>query len=174
MTHQPYTPNERIIDRAITLWKRALEAPIYRNEPLGAATSQNLMAGVMATMIPKNNTPDVLDAFGRELKDSLMRQHQGERNPDYLFYERSLCVDYDPCTLLAKAATTAGLRMQFPWKTYMDIQQDCLSFSMGYGAETIYHYPLANDRWLLTSLRGGDISKVIAAVDGGELKLLVE
>lgn len=174
MTHQPYTPNERIIDRAVALWKRALAAPVYCNERPNAATLPNVMAGMLASMTPKNNTRDVLDKFGAALKEQLMRECGGLSDPGYHYYHRHLDVDYGPDQLLRDAAAAAGLSMDFPWKTHMNINHDCLSFSMGYGAPNVYHYPLDNDRWLVTCLCGADMRKVIDQVEGRNPHALTE
>jgi hypothetical protein len=63
--------------------------------------------------------------------------------------------------MLEKAAEIAGLKMMFPIKTDMRLDEDYVSFSIGYGAQTINHYPLKDGRFLATTLRGSDISKII-------------
>lgn len=119
-------------------------------------------------MIPRNNTAEVLGAFGVALKRLLKIPTEGG------YYTTYLGVDYDPDLILRKAADEAGLKMQFPWKTRMVIQAKCLSFAVGYVAEDVYHYPLPDDRWLVTTLRGSDIDKIIEYVNGGTPEFVIE
>lgn len=174
MNHIPYSPNERIVDRAVELWKRALVTPTYRAEAPGHTTPAMAQASAIAHMLPRNTTPDVLDAFGAALKVELMTLVASEHDPDYTYFMNNLCVDYDPCHVLLRAAKSAGLKVQFPWKSYMTLAADHLSFSVGYGADQIYHYPMPNGQWLVTSLRGRDMDKVIRFLNGGDLGLTVE
>ena len=69
---------------------------------------------------------------------------------------------------LRQAAERAGLKMEFPWKTTMHVENEYVCVSNGYGSAYVYHYPLSGDRWLATTLHGDDISKVIALVEGVE------
>jgi hypothetical protein len=164
-----YTPNPIIIDRAVELWKRALGAPKYQNERPGEETLP--LASMLASMTPKNNTPDVLEAFGAALKASLLVE-----DPENGWYGKTyLRVDYDPDRTLAAAANTAGLEMTFPWKTTMHIDEDKVSFSIGYGAPDQHHYPLPDGRWLVTTLRGDEMPKIIERVAAGvDLGLTIE
>ncbi|WP_426106402.1 hypothetical protein [Massilia sp. TSP1-1-2] len=171
-----YQPNPIIVDRAVELWMRALGAPVYRNALLGTPDGI-AMAPVMAlaAMLPKNNTPDILAAFGVALKRRLLEKQTSTHNPDYHFYADTLCVDYDPCPMLAAAAAEAGLKMEFPCKTHMWIAANYVSFSMGYGARDKHHYPMEGGRWLVTDLRGDDVDKVIGSIEtGAPLGLTIE
>lgn len=159
-----YKPNPIIIARAAELWKRALAAPIYQNEEPGHETGLNMMTGMLAAKMAAQNapTPEALDKFGAALIESLMQPREGGR-----FFERSLTVDYGACEMLRAAAEKAGITMDFPWKTYMRIEDDSVSFSMGTGARRLYHYPLSGGRWLITTLSGDDMAKIIAQVEAG-------
>lgn len=157
-----YKPNPIIIARAAELWKRALAAPIYQNEEPGFESRPNIMAGMLAAQMAKNNTPDVLDKFGAALVEILMRPREGSR-----YFEQHASVDYGPDRVLQDAADAAGLKMEFPWKTNMTLDTDCVSFSMGYSAPRKYHYPLSGGRWLITTLYGDDMAKIIARVEAG-------
>jgi hypothetical protein len=177
-----YTPNERIVDRAVAIWVELLTKPKYDN--LGknsgeSATSQmqNTMASVLAERCPKNNTSDVLTRFAKELKPFLMEpteyttvNYKKETVTEKRMFNY-LSVDYHPDIPLAMAAERAGLTMQFPWKTSMFIDNNYVSVSNGYGAERIYHYPLSNDRWLAAAISGDDVVKIIKLVEDGVLDL---
>jgi hypothetical protein len=174
-----YTPNERIVDRAISIWIEMLKTPKYDNLGTNSRESaesifSNRMASALAASIPKNNTDEVLTKFGQELKPFLMGtgdlsgteySHMSNRPMAYL------SVDYHPDAILALAAQRAGLKMKFPWKTSMYVGEDYISVRNGYGASGMYHYPLSGDRWLVTALSGEDIKKIIALVEAGKLDL---
>lgn len=170
MSQEPVI-SERMAERAAELWKRMLRNPKY--DALGGTGSprekQSMgMASAMAHMLPSNATEDLLDKFAVELKKRLL-------DASVNFYQRSsLCVDYGPDATLAESATAVGLKMEFPWKTHMRVGEDHISFSCGYGAEIVNHYPLSDDRWLLTTLYGSDIGKVIEYVQGGKPEFMIE
>ena len=155
-----YKPNEKIIDRAVEIWKRALLDTKYDN---GDDSFQGGFASVLASMLPNNANEENLNKFGEYLKESLMNPID---NKDW--YYTSIGVDYGPDQILAESAEKAGLKVQFPWKTNMHLYETHVSFSHGYNGEHINHYPLSNDKWLITSLKGSDINKVIEYVEGGK------
>jgi len=153
-----YTPNEKIIDHAVALWKKALHLPVY---DAGYGGMGLAMAMLQLSKGPNNSTDEVLEKFGVELKKLLM---VGKPIPDsdgkveYIDYLR---VDYDPCKTLSKAAQIAGLETAFPVKTTMYIYNDHVKFSIGYGQPGEIHYPLKDGRWLVTSLQGDDMSIIL-------------
>lgn len=161
--YKEYEPNELIVDRAVQLWIQMLERPKYDNlgpdsqEPFDSRVHCT-MASLMTHALPKNNTPEVLQRFGQELKQILMR--------DKVLY---LSVDYHPDQHLATAAERAGLKMEFPWKTHMHLGTDYVALANGYGATSLYHYPLKPNGWLVASLAGQDIAKIISLVESGVL-----
>jgi len=176
-----YTPNERIVARAADLWVAMLARPKYDNLGANSLESReskdaNGMASILATLIPKNNTPDVLQRFGEELRKILMapldweykNSHSGQVTKHSTLFD-SLHTDYGPDIPLVTAAERAGLKMEFPWKTGMFLSENHLSVSHGYGAPYVYHYALYGERWLVTTLHGDDISKIIALVESGSL-----
>lgn len=166
---EEYKPNMIVVDRAVVLWKDMLAAPKYDN---GDDSPTGGLAFVMMAMMPKNNIPEVLDAFGKALREKLVTpQHYESHGSKWSSYVMSLDVDYWPCKELSEAAQSAGLEMQFPIKTHMHLYDDRLSVSCGYGAETKYHYPLSDGRWLVTTLSGSDISKILALAESGVLNL---
>ena len=166
--YEPYRPVEKIVDRAVELWKRMLKNPKFDN---GDPSPSGFFAGAMAKTIPNNATDEILQVFGENLKTALMNPE-----PEYKqeFFHSSLGVDYGPDKVLHDAANKAGLKMEFPWKTSMSLWTEHVSVSAGYGAERVYHYPLADGRWLMTTLCGSDISKIIAYCEGKELSFEIE
>lgn len=172
-------PSPRIIQRAADIWVSLLSNPKYDNlgndtqeEPISVL--RNRMAGSLAEVMPRNNTPDVLARFAEELKKILSGPYEWEsewngKKEKHISHFTSLSVDYGPDVALHEAAKKAGLEMEFPWKTSMWLNENSLSVSNGYAAPSYYHYPLKNDRWLVTRLRGEDISKIIALVEDGIL-----
>ena len=170
MRYEKYVPNEIIVDKAVSLLKKMLANPKYENlsktekeQSSGASFFQNSMAQALASMIPKNNTTEVLDLFAIELKKILMTEHE-ENN--YIRYIDTLSVDYHPDQFLNKAAQLSGLKMEFPWKTQMWLHNNKIGLGYGYGSETVYYYPIFNNTdWLATTLSGSDISKVIELIE---------
>ena len=163
-----YVPNERIVDRAVELWKRALANPVYRNTmPHEPEHAQNEALNAMLATLPKNNTPEILDCFGVALKAALMTPVRSKHVDPY--YQTYLGVDYHPDQMLREAAETAGLKMEFPVKTNMHLAENYVSFAMGYGARHKYHYPLDDGLWLVTSLHGSreDIDALIRYANNG-------
>lgn len=163
-----YTPNERIVDRAVTIWKRALANPVYRNtrpEEGFEHVKNEILNAAIYDKLPKNNTSDVLDRFGEALKPRLMNQYE---SPHGKFWKTYLNVDYHPDQVLADAAKEAGLDMPFPLKTNMGLTEADVSFSMGYGAPRVYHYPLS-DGWLVTTLCGAqqDVKELVIFAERG-------
>ena len=177
-----YTPNERIVDRAVALWIEMLSAPKYdnlgENSPESReSTMQSVLASVLTSELPKNNTSEVLLRFGVELKKMLMAPTEikftNYRNEETITTQlyNYLSVDYHPDVPLSAAAERAGLKMHFPWKTSMFLDEKYLYVSYGYGAPHVYHYPLSSDRWLVTALSGDDVGKIVALVEAGKLDL---
>lgn len=181
MSRYDYKPNPRIVARAANLWIGLLSNPKYDNlganspEPLGSVRV-NRMASIMTSLLPKNNTQDVLQRFGKELEKILLAPYEWQsewngKKETHVSIFRELSVDYHPDVALSSAAKAAGLEMKFPWKTSMWIDEQWLSLSCGYGAPTVYHYPLTNGRWLTAKLSGDDMLKIIALVESGEIGL---
>ena len=169
-----YTPNEVIVDRAVELWKRVLSSPTFDN---GGGNIESLFAGALASKLAESSkaTPEKLEEFGKHLKYFLMNElsfeeieGKPEKENSHKFIHNSLSVDYNPDSLLASAATRAGLSLNiFPWKTSMHLYDTYLGFGVGYCAPWEYHYPLTGGRWLITKLTGEDIGKVIEYAEGG-------
>lgn len=162
-----------IIKRAVLIWKRALANPVYRNtrpEEGEEHAKHTLINALVHGRAPKNNTPDVLEVFGQHLEKFLTEGYTftpsyGDKVP-YQRIERLISVDYQPDQVLSLAAQAAGLVMPFPLKTNMELADDSVSFSMGYGAPYVRHYPLPDGRWFTTTLRGypEDTAALIAYV----------
>lgn len=158
--------DERLIDRAVVLWKRLLSAPKYQAvcDSSGPEDKRIMgMASKMAQMIPSNSTPELLDKFGDALKRGIIKTVVEQPR-----YFPGLHTDYGPDRILGDAAEEVGLKMEFPWKTNMNIRDDCVSVSAGYGSDYVYHYPLSGGRWLVTTLRQLDSAKVAELVEEGD------
>jgi hypothetical protein len=181
MSFQEYKPNPIIVCRAASVWVEMLAAPKYDNlgtnspEPPSAIIA-NKTASLLAGMTPKNNDPETLEKFRVALIDVLSGPLEWEDtfcNPPHKYTTTfsHLGVDYHPDIPLCEAAKRAGLEMTFPWKTTMWLYADCLSVSNGYAAPSMWHYPLgadpSADNWLVTTLQGEDVKKVIALIQSG-------
>lgn len=137
-------PPIAIIDRAVEVWKGLLADPKYDN--MGDTGSEeerrpNLLAGRFAASIPSNATPERLTKFGDALK-ALLCAPDGSGH-----YTTSMHVDYHPDRVLAQAAESAGLEMQFPWKTFVRMTGEYVESSNGYGAKHSFHYPTPGGGW---------------------------
>ena len=148
---------DNIIDRACELWVRAMRAPIYDN---GDKSPQGLLAEALVASLPRNSDEPVLAKFRQELKRILSEPFTYEPFREgadpWVARVDSLLVDYHPDQPLRTAAERAGLKTEFPWKTSMHLEHGVVSFRQGYGAHTVYHYPLDSGLWLVTTLRGAD------------------
>jgi len=164
-----HKPTERTAKRAAELWKRMLAKPKFDN---GDNSLTGGMAVAMVSMIETNTSTELLDAFGEKLVEKIMTPC--ERSPDY--YEATrLIVDYGPCPALDEAAKEVGLKVQFPWKTSVNVYSDTVTARYGYSAETINHYALKDGRWLITTLSGSAVEDIKShVVDGTPLEFTVE
>lgn len=181
MHYKEYVPNERIVDRACTLWMAMLRNPKYDN--LGSSAHEAKWSDILPSLLAqcgKKPSDETIARFGVELKKVLMaplewtadsRFEKDGKPTTYTTLFNHLSVDYGPDIPLSTAAKRAGLEMEFPWKTSMFLREDCLYLGYGYGAPYVYHYPLTGDRWLETTLCGGDMPKIIALVEAGVLDL---
>lgn len=168
--YKEYQPNEQIVDHAVELWVDLLRKPVYDN---GDRSFTGVMTTALLDQMPKNNDEETLARFGQELRKILLAPLEWESSrhdgtiQKYTTLFNDLDVDYHPNIPLAEAAKRSGLKMEFPIKTQMWLREEYLTFAVGYGAPTEYHYPLADGTWLVTKLSGDDISKVIALVESG-------
>jgi len=186
MRHE-YTPNPVIIAKACDLWCQMLRQPKFdalgpqsdlRDDPNGSMGLAQMMATSVAAKTGVSE--DSLCAFGGRLTTLLRNKTTYDRETGEFvvredgWYQTSLGVDYGPDAVLAEAGKSAGIpEGRWPWKTHMWISSDYVSLSYGYGAETVYYYPL-DDRWLVTRLYGSDISKVLEYVRGGKPEFRIE
>lgn len=159
MHSETYKPNERIVDRAVWVWIQLLN-------PECNSLIKDFPVSVHSVM--RNNAPEAFDRFGVELKKALMEPNETGH------YVYCLDVDYTPATELKNAASKSGLCVEFPQKTAMWIHDNYLSIRYGRGEEAIYHYPLSDDRWFITTLHGEDIIKIIALIEDGVIDLKLE
>lgn len=176
--YKEYQPNETIVDHAVELWVSLLRKPVYDN---GDRSFTGIMTTALIEQMPKNNDEETLARFGQELRKILLEPLEWESSPrqdgatqKYSTLFNDLDVDYHPNIPLAEAAKRAGLKMEFPIKTQMRLRENYLTFAVGYGAPTEYHYPLADGTWLVTRLSGDDMPKIIALVEAGAINSNLE
>jgi len=126
------------------------------------------LAEALTRATPRNNDSATLERFRVALRERMV---DGEEDWKWC----CLDVDYHECEALNAAASAAGLKMQFPWKTHMRLSAHRVIFSLGYGAPYFEHYPLKDGRWLVCRLNGEDMDKVIASAENGNpLGLTIE
>lgn len=178
-----------IIERAVEIWCRMLANPRFDN---GDQSDNGGMAMALHVINASHDLDKVNDfgqrlgAFRRVLTERLkwLRDHEGEQTGKRLSYgpeivrcEYTLSTDYHPEKLLAEAATEAGIpHSAFSWKTDVSFYSPThVSVKAGYAAQDVNHYPLPSGGWLITRLRGEDMSAIIGAVEDGRLpELTVE
>lgn len=196
MRKNPYI-SDQLIDRAVELWCRALHNPSYDN-------GDGSGVGVMAEGLAASNAAHARDKmedyaeavskFGRLLSTRLkfLRDNEGKPRPadeierdkargatyaaETYWLETILSSDYGPGRLLSEMADLAGIpHSAFSYKSTVRFDHTSVSASFGYGAEHRQHYPMPDGGWLITTLSGSDIDKVIEAVAEGRITdLMVE
>ncbi len=163
---------DRMIDRGVDIWCKKLLQPHFDN----GDDSNDGLGGLLANANIENDLAkeihltSKIEVF-RVTLTTLLKQELEERQ-----YISSLYVDYGPSGNLGKAAEVAEIPPSlFGCKSDVDINVDCCTSRFGYGQQSINHFPLSDDKWLLTTLRGGDMDKVIKSVErGNPLNLVVE
>lgn len=156
--------SDKIIDRAVEIWCRSLHNPKFDN---GDKSFNGFMGQSLAQM---NIDADKSKIDGMEQRIESFRTELAAAIKSEL-KERSyvwLDVDYSPCKILADAAEKAGIpHSLFSVKSGVTLNPGHAAASFGYGAEHQNHYPLADGGWLITTLSGSDIAKVIEQVEAG-------
>lgn len=163
-----------LIDRAVDLWCRKLNSPSFDN---GDDSPNGCMCMMLATLNidAAKKSAGNLDAKIEVFRESLTSMLVKERDSKEHFYPW-LDVDYHPSKQLADAATAADIPSDlFSVKSTVSFSEGCVRSTFGYGAEAVFHYPLGDGRWLVTTLAGSDIEKVIDQVlSGNDMGLKVE
>lgn len=168
----------RLIERAVDLWCRKLRAPIFNN---GDDSREGDFGAVMATLNieaaqrAEGDLDSKIEVFRAKLISILVdkKVKQSQRRG---YFWAELSTDYAPEEDLADAAKEAGINYKlFSVKSSVYINSGYVTSSFGYGDEQVNHYPLENGGWLITTLSGGEMDKVIASVaKGNPLGLKVE
>ena len=157
-----------MIVRAAEIWGKALHNPKFDNGDNSQAGGLGHMLATMNMQNAKENVPSLVDQvekFKKVLVSNLIAQRDSGE-----YFRGWLDTDYHPCKELAGAANEAGIPHNlFSCKSTVMINEDCVGASFGYGSERINHYPLPNGKWLLTTLTGSDITKIIDQVMNGNL-----
>ena len=156
-----------MIERAAELWARKLQNPTFDN---GDQSNTGFMTMMLATVNIQNDKENVEGGMAlkiEEFRHQLIIELKNSRDKEY-FEGHSLSVDYHPCRTLTNVAEKVGIPLsQFSCKSTVYIQDDRVVTSFGYGKENMSHYPLSKGGWLLTTLNGSDISKIIKHVEDG-------
>lgn len=157
--------SQRGCERVADLWVRWLRDPRYDNgDTSSEGAFNNAVGGAMASMLHNNSNEENLEEFRKELIKTL--HALGDTCYD-------IGSDYQADRNLQGAADRAGLKMAFPYKHSMSWFGNALCVHQGYG-KSVYHYELDGGKWLITSLYGADIDKVIEYVQGGQPEFVVE
>lgn len=152
-----------LIERAVEIWKHLLRNPVFKN---GDETQAGAMVAVFAVLARRcPPTEERLEQFGSVLGELLANS---ERRDAYM------SVDYGPEGVLKQAAERSGLTADWPCKTSVWVGEDSLRVTVGYGSESQNHYQLPDGRWLVTTLSGSEINKVIKLVMEGNKDFFVE
>jgi hypothetical protein len=175
-----YVPNPVIVEKAVELWVQMLINPKYDHigdsEPM---KFEYFATMIMADMLPKNSTPEIMEKFKVALRGNLLspfetKYMQNGKEVSYSKMVTYLSVDYDPDLILRDAAEKAGLKTKFPWKTSMRLTDSYVTVSYGYGAEYVFFYPLSDNRWFVTTLYGSDMDKVIKLIEDAVISTELE
>lgn len=143
-------PSKRTAKRAAQIWVSWLRHPNY---DVGLEGLPRIELLGLAALQPSNANDETLARFADELEKLILTPSSDDPNS---FENADLHVDYEPCNALKVAADRAGLKMEFPYKTSVDIYESYLVSKAGYGAFWEYHYALDNGKWLVTTLTGSD------------------
>ena len=136
---------------------QGMVARMTRGTPASAFEKfEELLRAALTTEQPFKDWPEFAD--DPKAADSWKRDRSWERQRSY--YEAS--ADYGPDPLTAALMARAGLNEHhFPIKSnfsigglYGEPEGQYVTEAVGYGAPRSYHYPLGEDRWLVTSLTG--------------------
>lgn len=153
---------DNLIEKAVDIWCKAIHNPIHDN---GDDSEQGFMGSLLISMNTQSskegmsNIVKQVEIFRDELTSRLKGQNENDR------LNRWLDVDYHPCSLLMECAEKADIPANmFSIKSCVAIYDDHIDVRFGYSAKSVKYYPLPDGRWLLTSLSGDDISKIIKHV----------
>ena len=158
--------SQNIIDRAIELWCRELYNPVHDNGDKGPSS---VLSFALSNMNAQHSLDATDDLQGKvELFRIEMTKYFSEPSEHDTWLDTWLSTDYSPCKSMATAADKAGIPHNlFSIKSSVNLNEDSVSASFGYGDTNLYHYPLPSGGWLITSLYGDDIDKVIDSIAKG-------
>lgn len=166
-------PNN-LVYRAVDLWCKALLNPIFDNGDngeVGAMTAALGEINIAAELKIEPNLSAKIEVFRKDLTSRIEEQlNSNSRRTVYLD------TDYAPSGLLAESARAAGIPgTLFSIKSHVSICDDSVSSTFGYSSERSNHYPLFDGRWLVTTLTGSDMTKIINQIETGQdLGLTIE
>lgn len=129
---------------------QTIDAPTERTARYAAELWKNMLRSA-------ETEEAALSAFGELLVAAILTPCK--RHPT-VFENSYLTTDSPPCEALRQAAQAAGLVCDWPKKTRMNVFGDVVRLSQGYAEESVYHYALDDNRWLVTRLHGSDIEQI--------------
>ena len=112
------------IAAAVNWWKNTLASPKMDN----GDSQMDLFMALLGSSLTRGNTEEAIAKFCEELSKLLCEESKNGRDTFHLD------VDYGPGEYLYDAAEKAGVRLQFPCKTNMQITPQKVSVSYGYCA----------------------------------------
>ena len=145
-------PSDRIIYRAVELWCRKLKEPVFDN---GDNSHTGLLTNILADNIIQcdKSKIDDLDERINKFKEILTKKLIALRDDDSGLFPKWLDVDYHPCKILTDSANIANIPLSlFSCKSTVNIEHDKIRASFGYAAPYVYHYPLPDGKWLITTI----------------------
>ena len=149
---------DRVIYKAVDLWCKKLHVPIFDNgdsSDIGGSTMCLASLNIAHDKSKISNIDESIETFRRVLTGTLFQVRDEPLDGEY--FSRWLDVDYHPCETLAYAADKASIpHSQFSCKSTVSMRTNFVSASFGYGRDTVNYYPLADDKWLVTTLLGSD------------------
>src|ERR1700722_18978983 len=126
---------DRIIERAVELWCRALRRPEFDN---GDESPRGDLASLMAGLKAEKDTPNDVDAriemfrveLTRRLKSFRDRDRKKDEGGNMVHFPGYLATDYGPGQILADAANAVALPLSlFPWKSTVYLSEDGVEVS---------------------------------------------
>lgn len=117
--------NEEAVKVSVNWWADKISG--FKHHDNGANDRANFLAMAIADSMYKDPDENQIVIF----KDALAKRIREEAKE---WNHVWLSVDYDPCRMLRESALEAGISvMNFPFKTDMDIREDAVNVSDGYG-----------------------------------------
>ncbi len=169
----PKTEMERrILARDVEIWRRWLAEPLAMSVDAGLQDDlyRDGFASVLMDFMAEKLRPDVLEGALHRFAQGLYAASVAHERGSF-----GLSTDYHASPMLRAALDYAGLmpRSTCPplpsksrthrWESYYLESFPSVQASRGYHGQLVYHYPLPDDMWALTSLFGSkdDVARLV-------------